>query len=311
MTTQNLTSRDVTGMMFHGLAQADLSDGWPQTISGNPINDSRGYIKPVYTDSAGGMRRMRLPRAEHRVRTYEYEVVADKFEATVNVPIDDLSRDQTGMLRRRIDEQITQPVSTHWNELCTETITSNVLGPDGKAMFAADHEQGESGAQSNIYTLDITDPTKPDASNIEDIVWAAWEGMTQLKNDAARPAVYADRFMLMVPPKYMKPTLVALRAETIADGAVLRQNTLGSSVNSEFSVSIVSNRWLPSTNNDMYLFAEDGRSLIRLTEFEARPKKKAEGSDFEFDNREHVYGVERAVGVAPWHWPSAAKLSFT
>ncbi|QDV84990.1 Mu-like prophage major head subunit gpT family protein [Planctomycetes bacterium TBK1r] len=61
---------------------------------------------------------------------------------------------------------------------------------DGQFFFDTDHVWGDSGVQSNLLTIDVSDPTKPTTEELLDAVTQVLLNMLTYKNDRGEPFVF-------------------------------------------------------------------------------------------------------------------------
>ena len=108
-----------------------------------------------------------------------YEVENLEYELTLDVDRKEWEDDQTGQIHDRMQE-LGKAAAVHKDFLVEQLLENGETGEahDGKKFFAADHEAGLSGAQSNILSMAVAD----DDVNI----FTAAEGKTALRLAIAR-----------------------------------------------------------------------------------------------------------------------------
>ena len=81
---------------------------------------------------------------------------------------------------------------------------------------------------------------------------------------------------------------------------------------SDFNISVVMNPRLTGTT-DFFTFRTDGdvKPFIRQQETDVQLKAKAEGSEYEFDNDAHQYGVDTWRNVGYGYWQHACYNNIT
>ena len=124
------------------------------------------------------------------------------FEATLEISTKDIRRDKTGQIKIRINE-LADRTNSHWAQLLSKLIINgeSTVCYDGQYFFDTDHEEGNSGQQSNkiTYTAEAGE-----TSLKEDLFRRAMlkgiENILSFKDDQGEPFnENASRFLIMVP----------------------------------------------------------------------------------------------------------------
>jgi phage major head subunit gpT-like protein len=228
-----------------------------------------------------------------------------EFEATLEVLVKELRRDKTGQVLLRIRE-LADRTNSHWAKLLSALIINGEtnLCYDGAEFFATDHEEGDSGSQSNDITSDVTTTTAPSAAEMEIAILAAVTQILSFVDDEAEPMNEgANSFGIMVPVPFMASTLSALKNATIVDSNGSRVNTI---LSSGFSFDLWVNPRLSWTTK-FATFRTDGNAkpLIRQEEEAVKVDAIAEGSELEFNDKKHHYGVSASRNVGYGFWQHA------
>ena len=123
-------------------------------------------------------------------------------------------------------------------------------------------------------------------------------------NEAARS------FVVMVPTTFMSATAAALNNPIITTGSTSFTNTL---VNlGGFSYQIAINPRLTWTTKFALFRADGGVSpFIRQEEESLQISALAEGSEEEFKNDRHLYGIKAMRNVVFGYWQKACLVTFT
>lgn len=239
--------------------------------------------------------------------------IANKhFEATIDVLVREMRRDKTGQILVRIRELATR-TNSHWASLLSTLIANgpSAVCYDGQYFFDTDHSEGDSGSQSNDLTIDISAlpaiahgaVTAPSVEEMQQTILKAIAQILSFKDDQGEPMnENARSFLAMVPiPLYM----TAAKAIALPAGT----NVTEQNVPSELNISIVSNARLTWTDS-LAVFRTDGnvKPFIRQQETEVQLKAKAEGSEYEFDNDAHQYGVDAWRNVGYGYWQHACYI---
>ncbi len=229
------------------------------------------------------------------------------YEATVEYLVKELRRDKTGQLLVRIRE-LAQRTNSHWASLLSMLIingTSTVCY-DGQFFYDTDHTEGNNTiSQSNDITTTIANlpvsvngtTTAPSVEETQQSVMKSIAQILSFKDNEKEPMnESATQFLVMVPTTLyisFNNALVMPRGTGVSE----------QKIPNEFDISLVANPRLTGTD-DFYTFRIDGsvKPFIRQQETAVQLKAKAEGSEFEFDNDMHQYGVDtwRNVGYGYW-----------
>lgn len=240
------------------------------------------------------------------------------FEASVPIKVKDMRREKYGQIRAQISE-LGLNAAGHGEKLLSELIATGetALCYDGKAFFATDHEEGESGAQSNIVTVDISAigiPTDEQGSTSDPTpqvmaaaIHKAIERIYSFKNDKGEPINQsAMEFGVHVPVSLMRSASAAINNDAFAAN---RDNTLKSS---GFKVNLhVDPRSAWTTKFAVYVEDSYIKPFIHQEEMETKLDVVAEGSEHEFKHDEHLYGAQRIHNVAFGDWRRSCLVSLT
>ncbi len=309
MSAQGLSSRAIIGEFFLRLEQS-VGTAWIDLISmlfqSNQQSETYKWLGmvPQMREWVGG-------RNAKGFRENGITITNLEFEATLEVLVRELRLDKTGQVLLRIRE-LADRTNSHWAKLLTELIINgeSVVCYDGEFYFDTDHEEGDSGSQSNDIISDIATTTVPTAAEMELAILAAVTQILSFKDDEAEPMNEgANSFGIMVPVPFMAAALAALRNATIVDGSGLRQNTI---LSSGFNFNLWVNPRLTWTTK-FATFRTDGNAkpLIRQEEEAVKVDAIAEGSELEFNDKKHHYGVSATRNVGYGFWQHANLTTFT
>jgi phage major head subunit gpT-like protein len=248
-------------------------------------------------------------------------VVNKKFEATLQVLVDEIRRDKTQQVQIRIDELAVRALS-HWNKLLSTLITNGTgatsgLCYDGQYFFDTDHSEGDSGTQLNLLAaaqvaaLNVATATAPtSAEAAKAILGVIGYMMGYLDNEGEPLNENARNFLVMTSPALWQHLAGGVYSEKVGSG---EDNPVQKIISKEgFNVGIVSNARLAYTTQ-FVVFRTDApaKALIRQNEADIEIQAQAEGSYEEFTNDRHLYGIKanRNVGYAYWQYAAHATLS--
>jgi phage major head subunit gpT-like protein len=305
-----ITSRAVRGMLQQALT-VNTGPAWIDAISNFFTSDQASEEYP-WLSSTPAMREWVGGRNAKGFTENSLTIANKHYEATLEVLLKDLRRDKIDALRMRINE-LGRRAGTHWASLLSTLIINGEATAcyDGHYFFDETHEEGDSGAQSNSITVDIADypvetagsVTLPAVAEFQFAIANAVEAIVSFVDDQGEPMNEdASQFLVMVPHAYMN---VALQAVATPVQVAETQSAL-QALKQAFSISAMANPRLSTlaASHQFVVFRTDSylKSFIRQQETTISYKEKAEGSDYEFDNDAHQYGIDvwRNVGYGFW-----------
>ena len=308
MGASGLSSRAIIGRFYQTLEERAMKD-WVGAISmpSDSNQESETYkwlgMVPALREWIGG-------RNAKGFRENGITIDNKTFEATLKIAVDDIRRDKTGQINIRIDELAVRALQ-HWNKLLSALINNgeSQLCYDGQYFFDTDHSEGDSGTQDNDITYDVTTTTAPTAAEMELAILKAVAQILGFKDDQGEPLNDgASQFLVMVPTPFMAAAAAALKNPVIIDGSGSRTNTI---VNiGGFSFELAVNSRLTWTTK-FAVYRSDGitKPLIRQEETGVEVSAVAEGSEHEFKENEHLYGVKSSRNVGYGMWQQACLVT--
>jgi phage major head subunit gpT-like protein len=307
MGAKSLGSRAIIGEFYMRLEQ-DLGASWVPQVSMQFQSDQESE-EYKWLGMAPAMREWIGGRQAKGFRENGIVIANKKYESTMEVPVDWLRRDKTGQIMVRIAEQ-TERANAHWAKLLNQLIldAETALCYDGQAFFDTDHSEGDSGTQDNDITYDVTTTTAPTAGEMENAIIKGVQQIIGFKDDQGEPMnENAKKFLCMVPLPFMTAAMAALNNPIIIDGSVSRTNTI---LNSGFQIGLAVNPRLTWTTK-FSVFRADGQlaAFIRQEEEGITVDAIAEGSEEEFKNDRHLYGIKAIRNVGYGYWQRAALVT--
>jgi len=305
MSAQGLSSRAIIGMYFQRL-EMNVGMGWIDKVT-NLFNSDQESETYKWLGQSPQMREWIGGRNAKGFRENGITIVNKHFEATQEVQVSEMRRDKTGQIRIRMNE-LADRTNSHWAKLLSTLLmngTSTVCY-DGQFFFDTDHEEGDSGVQSNDITVDISAlavtnhgvVTAPSVGEMQKTILQGIQQIYGYKDDQGEPInETALEFLVMVPVSLLNTALAAVALPMIDNG---ESNVIPAT---GMNISVVSNARLTWTDS-LVVIRTDGNisPFIRQQETEVGLKVKAEGSEYEFDNDAHQYGVDawRNAGYGMW-----------
>ena len=133
-----------------------------------------------------------------------YDVENQKYELTLEVDRDELEDAQLPQITQRV-RMMGESFATYKDFLIAQLLinggSAGFVSFDGKTFFAADHESGLSGPQSNDLTFNVVDPNAPTTTELESAVEQAITTMMGIKDDNGESArLLPTGLALVVPP---------------------------------------------------------------------------------------------------------------
>jgi phage major head subunit gpT-like protein len=310
--TKSLQSSDIIPMIVQGL---DLpGDAWIDQLAMR-VDSDKDSEKYVWLGTAPQLREWKGGRQPKTLREINFSIANKDFEATLEIPTDWLRRDKHSMILMRIN-QLIESARAHDAELLSTLINGadSALCYDGQYFFDTDHSEDESGIQSNKITGAAATGAAPTAAEMEGAILDLTQQLLGFKDDVGRPTnASAKRFLLMVPVAYMKAASAALGTTVIIEGGASRNNlipTMGS-VNG-FTYELVVNPRLTWADR-FAMFRQDAilKPFVKQVEVDTTVDALAEGSEEEFKNKRHLYGVNRTMNFGANDWKGAGMYVFT
>lgn len=308
---QIITSRAIIGMFYARLSQdtgGDL-DRLSFYVESDQESEDYGWLgqSPAMREAIGG-------RQAKGLSANGMTITNKEFEATLELPTKWLRRDKTGQVRVRIGEMASRAQS-HWFKLVDNLIAvgGSQICYDGQYFFDTDHAEGASGAQSNaisisLATLPVTNsgtPTAPTSGEMEHIVMQAVQQLIGFKDDQGEPMNEdAREFLVYVPWSLWSRTYSGVNT-AVHDGG--NTNTI---VNQDgFNITVRPSVRSPWTD-EIAVFRTDGdvKAIIRQEEVPIQMSAIAEGSEHEFKNFSHQYGIFSSRNVGYGYWQKAVKI---
>ncbi|MBU0718924.1 MAG: Mu-like prophage major head subunit gpT family protein [Planctomycetes bacterium] len=234
-----------------------------------------------------------------------YDVDNLKYEATISCDRSEIADDQTGQIMLRIRE-LAQRAAEHKDAVLATLLANGdqagYLSYDGKIFFAADHESGASGAQSNILTPAAVDADDPTAAEFKTGMKSALSTLLALKDDFFEPINLTASGLVAVVPPSMYITAVEALSATVLDATT---NVLsGAAKVVPFARLTDASKWfLLKTDRVMRPFIFQDREPIEFNSLER-------DSESGFLREVYLYGVRARYRVTYGAWQHAVQLTF-
>jgi len=301
MSAAGLSSRAIIGSFYHALEQNDGAS-WVNPLAKLFVSDQESETYK-FLDAVPTMREWIDGREAKSLFDNGITIQNKTWEATLEIPADWIRRDKTGQINVRIKE-LARRANGHYGLLLSDLIVNGETGKchDGKAFFAIDHPYSAtnsyvSGSQSNLKQWDVLTTTAPTNSEFQSAAMRAVETILGMKDEAGEPVnSSAKKFLVMVPSHFMKIAGAAL-GEEVVDGST---NSIQACANlAGFEIGLAINPRLNAWTTKFAVFRADGdiTPFIRQEEEGVKVDALAEGSEHEFKEDTHLYGVSALHNV--------------
>lgn len=311
-----ITERQIIGSFYKTLSQNNGA-AWVDQVSNYFTSDQKSeeyaWIgqSPVMREWIGG-------RNARGFRENGLTITNKHFEATIDFLVKDLRRDKTGQVLTRINE-LARRTNAHWASLLSILILNAEATPcyDGQYFFDTDHSEGDSGIQSNDISVDISalpvavhgaSAAAPSVPEFQGAIASGVQQIVSFVDDQGEPMnEAANAFMVMVPVSLMNTAMQAVATPA----QIAESQTVLQAMKSNFSISVVPNARLSSWTGKFAMFRTDAaiKSFIRQEEMGVSLKVKGAGSEYEFDNDAHQYGVDTWRNVGYGYWQNSCLIT--
>lgn len=301
-----LGSRAIIGKLYEELTI--VPPGWVDDVS-MPFESNQESETYPWLGMAPAMREWIGGRQAKGLKENGVIIKNKTFEATLEVTLDEIRRDKTGQVMLRIAE-LTRRTNSHWASLLSTLIIAaeTALCYDGQYFFDTDHSEGDSGTQDNDRTGAAATGTQPTAAEAEAALLTCVAALMGYKDDQGEPMNEdAQLFRVVIPAVYLAPFSAVIYNPFIAAG---QSNLVKNIEGFQFKLSV--NPRLTS-GAKFYVFRSDSKTkaLIRQEEEGVTVAAVAEGSELEFRENKHQYGVKAIRNVGYGYWQHACLYTFT
>jgi len=303
-----ITQRQIIGEFYKTL-EMDLGMSWIAGLS-NYFSSDQSSEEYAWLGMVPQLREWVGGRNAKGLRENGLTIANKHYEATLDYLVRDLRRDKTGQALVRIRD-LARRTNSHWAGLLSTLIAAGASGVcyDGQYFFDTDHSEGDSGTQDNDLSIDISElpvavngsTTAPSVEEMQLCIARGVQAILGFLDDQGEPMnELAKSFLVMVPMSLHNTAIQAVATPLQIDAS----QTALTALKQEFSIRAVPNARLSSWTDSFAVFRTDGevKPLIRQEETAVQLKVKGAGSEYEFDNDAHQYGVDtwRNVGYGMW-----------
>ena len=302
-----ITSRAVIGSFYAALEQGAAS--YVSALSMKVASDQASETY-AWLGQAPAMREWLGGRSAKSLRENSFSITNKDHEATLEVTLQELRRDKTGQLLIRIGELADRTNSYPAKILSNLMIAGEAATCyDGQYFFDTDHAEGDSGTQSNDVSYAAATGTTPTVAEMRGAIMAAIQKILGFVDDRGEPMnENAKSFLVMVPLALWATAVEAVNLPTVENGGVNLLQNLPEGI----SMTVVPNVRLTWTDK-FAVYRTDGRvkPFILQEEVPVTMSAVAEGSELEFNEKKHRYGVDGSGNVGYGYWQHACLTTFT
>lgn len=219
MDPQVITARAVMGMFYERLMQ-NTGGSWIEPIATPIMNSDQdseqyGWLGMVPQLSVKGGQ-----KSFDQLRSVDWTVNNVEYQGGLAIPKKHILYDKTGQVMIRVNELADRYLS-HWVSLIAPLIINgeSAVCYDGEYFFDTDHEEGDSGSQSNDIGASASTPTAPTPDEFITAVMAAIEQMLGFKDDKGE-YVNEDMndFLILTGTPLLQPAMQAISQTRISNG---------------------------------------------------------------------------------------------
>jgi phage major head subunit gpT-like protein len=311
----SLSSRAIIGTFFAHLA-VDMKNSWVGKL-GMFFDSDQPSETYKWLGMTPAMRKWIGGRQAKGFREGGITILNEPYEATLEVLVRELRHDKTGQILVRIRE-LAARTNTHWAKLLSDLIIAapSTVCYDGQYFFDTDHSEGSSGTQSNCVSVDISalpttvhgTATAPSSEEMSKSILTGVQSILAFLDDQGEPMnELASEFLVMLPPTLLQVGLTACVAPVLAAAVTnLIPLTPG------FTITPIVNPRLTWTDR-FAVFRTDSevKPFICQNEEPVTMSAIAEGSELEFNEDKHNYGVKAVRGVGYGYWQNGCEIIMT
>lgn len=230
------------------------------------------------------------------LKSFDYEIVNEDYEATLEVDRNALEDDQMGAIKIRIGD-LAKRAKTHPWKLLVELIMNGEtkLCYDGQAFFSASHQEGDSGVLTNIVT-----GTGSSVSQVMADFISARALMQSFKDDQGEPYNEGELQLVVVAHPSMRGVF----------DQVFTANLINNTTNTLVGAAKVIYTSRFTDANDWYLFETSSgmKPFIQQNRRAVEFKGLEDNTESAFMRKQYLYGVDYRVGLGFGLWQKAVKV---
>ena len=311
-------SRDIIGSFYKKYTET-VDGSWASQLA-TTINTDKESETYRWLGAAPPVREWLGPRHEQVLGRYTMSITNRKYEATLRFDVDDIRRFKNDQIKVRIAE-MARKAAMHPESLLSTLIingdtTTSGLCYDGQQFFDTDHSEGDSGTQTNdltsteIPSANVSTATAPTASEMANILLECVGYQYGYKDDKG-DNINGDarNFVVMVGTASLYSACAqAIGLNALASGADNPLRAL-----SGVTITPIFNPRLSALTSQIEFFRADGdvRPFIHQIEVPLTTQMIGAGSELEFEEDAHKFGVKVVRGVGYGMWQHAMEITLS
>jgi phage major head subunit gpT-like protein len=297
MLASALGRRDIRGWFFHRFSEV-TNASWISKIAHMFTSDQ---LKETYRflGQSPSLTKTKGQRSKTQPNKYKIDVENELYDASIEFAIADMRREKVDQIKPRIRELARKAALLPKKQLVTLLEANGTSTYDGLALYA-DRSAVKTGGQFNNALTDASpaDPDNLTSAEAEAIIIDQLEALYGALDDSGEPLNEdAKEFLLMYPVKYLGAMKAAHK--NMFSSAGVSNTVKAMTEDGDITLTLVPNARMTKTaaaaGRRVHMFRTDAdiKPMIWQDEVEADLDALAEGSDYEFHNLAHVYGVTR------------------
>lgn len=261
-------------------------------------------------------------RLERPTNRYTMSITNKKYETSYRFDVDDLRRTvKSGNQIPLVLSDMARKAAVYPETLLTTLITNgdtttSGLCYDGQQFFDTDHSEGDSGTQKNdltateIPSANVTTTTAPTAAEWANVLVEAIGYQYGWLDDAGDPLNGdARQFMVMVGTSSLYSGLVqAINLNSLSSGA---DNPLRGLTGINVIPVLNPRRSAATAEFDMFRLDADTKPFIHQVEVDLETTIIGAGSETEYEEDAHKFGIKMVRGVGYGYWQHAMEVTFS
>lgn len=319
--TPHLDSRDLIADFYPRL-EAAMETIWAPAISVE-VQSDRETEEYAWLGQVPAMRQWVGGRHEDFLNKYSLTITNYEYEATLPISVPDLRRDKTGQIRQRIADLAVR-TATHWNSLVGTFITNGEAGTsalayDGQFFFDTDHNESGSNQTNDLTATEVPSANVATTSTLTtteaaSIITETLAYMMSLTDDKGQPINQGSTNVLILCTKvgHYNGLKTALGLNNLGTGSGNNNPVLAWG---DFTIRVEYVSQRITAADKLYFFfgspAMGSTPLIRQSEVGVQTSLIGAGSEEEFKNNRHIFGVNATRGVGYGMWQKAALVTLS
>ena len=290
---QTLDSRDIVGKYYLALEQETGNE--VINLIANSFSSDSASETYEWVGQVPAMKEWIGARQAKGLETFGVTIKNLEYESTLEFTEKEMRRDKTGQLDIRISEQVKRAVA-HKYKLLSALILAGESSAcyDGEYFFDTDHEEGDSGVQSNDIEVDISalpveihgTPSNPSIEEAKDVVFKGIQQILGFKDNQGEPMNEdANQFVVLVPITLFQQFSSAATSAVLASG---QTNDLA-----QFNVKVIPNVRLNAWTDKVVVIRTDGsvKPFIVQEEVPLRVSNTEKSGDYFFETNKQRFGT--------------------